>query len=72
MYVYKTFSVSLQFFFHSHLFHNQDKFINEGIASILLHSVNLFRNNLDGVFILIPSFIDAIELILGTKDFKTR
>lgn len=46
--------------------------ISEAMASILLHSADLFRVNLDGIFTLIPSFIDALEVILLTKDLRIR
>ena len=42
------------------------------MASILLHSADLFRVNLDGIFTLIPSVIDALEVILLSKDFRIR
>lgn len=42
------------------------------MASILSHSADLFRVNLDGVYTLIPSFVDALEVILISKDLKVR
>ncbi len=50
----------------------QEKIISEAMASILLHSSNLFRVNLDGVSTLIPPVIDALEVILLSKDLKIR
>ncbi|XP_046461247.1 ral GTPase-activating protein subunit beta-like isoform X2 [Daphnia pulex] len=49
-----------------------EKFISEAMASILLHSADLFRVNLDGVFTLIPSVIDSLEVILLSKDLKIK
>ncbi|XP_032791568.2 ral GTPase-activating protein subunit beta isoform X2 [Daphnia magna] len=50
----------------------EEKFIGEAMASILLHSADLFRVNLDGVFTLIPSVIESLEVILLAKDLKIR
>ncbi|EFX64603.1 hypothetical protein DAPPUDRAFT_334021 [Daphnia pulex] len=50
----------------------QEKFISKAIASIMLHSADLFRVNLDSVFTLIPSVIDSLEVILLSKDLKIK
>ncbi|XP_017782958.1 PREDICTED: ral GTPase-activating protein subunit beta isoform X2 [Nicrophorus vespilloides] len=42
----------------------------ETIVAILLHSADLFRLDLDGVMILIPAFIGALELVLPDKDLN--
>jgi hypothetical protein len=55
-----------------HFLFLQEKFISEAMASILLHSADLFRVNLDGVFTLIPSVIDSLEVILLSKDLKIK
>jgi hypothetical protein len=50
----------------------QEKFISEAMASIVLHSADLFRVNLDGVFTLLPTVIDSLEVILLCKDLNIR
>nr|CAH0103904.1 unnamed protein product [Daphnia galeata] len=49
-----------------------EKFISEAMASIVLHSADLFRVNLDGVFTLLPTVIDSLEVILLCKDLNIR
>lgn len=44
----------------------------ETMASILYNSADLFRLDLDGVQVLLPSFIAALELVLPEKDIKWR
>lgn len=40
------------------------------MAAILINSPNLFHLDLDGVRILIPAFISALEIVLADKDLK--
>ncbi|XP_056640565.1 ral GTPase-activating protein subunit beta isoform X3 [Diorhabda sublineata] len=42
----------------------------ECAAAVLLNSINLFHIDLDGVRILLPSFVSALEVILPEKDMK--
>ncbi|CAH0560851.1 unnamed protein product [Brassicogethes aeneus] len=42
----------------------------ETTVAILLNSADLFRLDLDGVRVLIPAFISALELVLPNKDLK--
>lgn len=44
----------------------------ETLVSILLNSSDLFRLDLDGVQILIPSVISALEIVLPEKDLKLK
>lgn len=46
---------------------------NDVIASILINSCDLFRLDLDGVTVLLPSFVDALELVFSrtSKPLKT-
>ncbi|XP_034949716.1 ral GTPase-activating protein subunit beta isoform X2 [Chelonus insularis] len=44
----------------------------ETLASILSNSADLFRLDLDGVEILIPAVINALELVLPDKDLKLK
>lgn len=44
----------------------------EPLISILYNSADLFRVDLDGVQVLLPSFIAALELVLPEKDIKTK
>lgn len=44
----------------------------ETLASILYNSSDLFRLDLDGVQILLSSFISALELVLPEKDLKIK
>lgn len=44
----------------------------ESLASILYNSADLFRVDLDGVQVLLPSFISALELVLPEKDLKIK
>ena len=50
----------------------QDKYINESVASVLLYSADLLRVDLDGVYTLLPSIIDALETVLTNKDMRVR
>lgn len=44
----------------------------ETLASILFNSADLFRLDLDGIQVLLPSFIAALELVLPDKDMKMK
>lgn len=44
----------------------------ETLASILYNSADLFRLDLDGIQVLLPSFIAALELVLPDKDLKMK
>lgn len=44
----------------------------ETLASILYNSADLFRLDLDGIQVLLPSFISALELVLAEKELKLK
>lgn len=44
----------------------------ETMASILFNSSDLFRLDLDGIQVLLPSFIAALELVLPEKELKMK
>ena len=44
----------------------------ETLASILYNSADLFRLDLDGIQVLLPSFISALELVLAEKELKMK
>lgn len=44
----------------------------ETMASILYNSGDLFRLDLDGIQVLLPSFIAALELVLPDKELKMK
>lgn len=44
----------------------------ETLASILYNCSDLFRLDLDGIQVLLPSFIAALELVLPDKDLKMK
>lgn len=48
------------------------KEVNEVMASILYNSSNLFRVDLDGINVLVPLFVAALELVLPEKELKLR
>ncbi|XP_065334606.1 ral GTPase-activating protein subunit beta isoform X7 [Cloeon dipterum] len=50
----------------------KDKTCGEVLSSILLNSADLFRCDLDGVNVLIPSVISALEVVMPEKDIKLR
>lgn len=50
----------------------KNKEIKETLASILFNSADLFRLDLDGVHVLLPHFINALELVLPEKDLKIK
>lgn len=49
---------------------SSDRECGETIIAVLMNSQNLFRLDLDGVRILIPSFVSALEIVLADKDSK--
>lgn len=51
---------------------SQNRECGETLVSILLNSSDLFRLDLDGVQILIPSVISALEIVLPEKDLKLK
>ncbi|KAL7044929.1 hypothetical protein ACKWTF_002104 [Chironomus riparius] len=50
----------------------KSKEIEETLASILFNSADLFRLDLDGVHVLLPHYIAALEVVLPEKDLKIR
>jgi len=50
----------------------KDKVCGEVMSSILLNSADLFRCDLDGVNVLIPSVITALDLVLPEREIKLR
>ena len=46
--------------------------VTDAMASVLLHSADLLRIDLDGAFILLPAIVDALELVLPSRDVKIR
>ncbi|XP_037828192.1 ral GTPase-activating protein subunit beta isoform X6 [Lucilia sericata] len=50
----------------------ENKECDETLASILLNSADLFRLDLDGIHVLLPSFIAALEIVLPAKDLKIK
>lgn len=57
---------------HQGLNHSYQKECEESLASILYNSSDLFRVDLDGLQVLLPSFISALELVLAEKDLKIK
>uniref|UniRef100_A0A8D8B1T8 Ral GTPase-activating protein subunit beta n=2 Tax=Culex pipiens TaxID=7175 RepID=A0A8D8B1T8_CULPI len=51
---------------------NDSKECEETLASILYNSSDLFRIDLEGIQVLLPSFIAALELILPEKELRMR
>lgn len=47
-----------------------NKECGECMAAILINSADLFHLDLDGVRILVPAFISALEVVLPEKDLK--
>lgn len=47
-----------------------NKGCGETVIAILMNSSDLFRLDLDGVRILMPAFINALEVVLPDKDLK--
>ena len=50
----------------------KSKEIEETLASILFNSADLFRLDLDGVHVLLPHYIAALEVVLPEKDLKIK
>ncbi|KAL5279964.1 RALGAPB family protein [Megaselia abdita] len=50
----------------------EKKECDETLASILMNSGDLFRLDLDGIQVLLPAFIVALEVVLPEKDLKIR
>ncbi len=42
------------------------------MASILLNSVDIFSLDLDGVLLLIPYFLEALEVVLPERNLKFK
>ncbi|XP_061517702.1 ral GTPase-activating protein subunit beta isoform X5 [Anopheles gambiae] len=57
---------------HQGLKTNDSRECMETLASILYNSSDLFRIDLEGIQVLLPSFISALELILPEKDLRMR
>lgn len=51
---------------------SENKDCEETLASILYNSADLFKLDLDGLQILLPAFIGALELILPEKELKMK
>lgn len=51
---------------------SETKECEETLASILYNSADLFRLDLDGIQVLLPAFISALELVLPEKDLKFK
>ncbi|XP_037904135.1 ral GTPase-activating protein subunit beta isoform X4 [Hermetia illucens] len=50
----------------------ESKECDETLASILYNSADIFRLDLDGIHVLLPGFISALELVLPEKDLKIK
>ncbi|XP_058062328.1 ral GTPase-activating protein subunit beta isoform X2 [Anopheles bellator] len=57
---------------HQGLKTNDSRECMETLASILYNSSDLFRIDLEGIQVLLPAFIAALELILPEKELKLR
>lgn len=51
---------------------SENKDCEETLASILYNSADLFKLDLDGIQILLPAFLSALELILPEKELKMK
>lgn len=49
---------------------NHNRECSESMVSILMNSSDLFRVDLDGIRVLLPDFINALEIVLPDKDLK--
>ncbi|XP_044738387.1 ral GTPase-activating protein subunit beta isoform X2 [Chrysoperla carnea] len=49
-----------------------ESYCDETMASILLNSADLFKLELQGIQVLIPSFMSALEIVLPEKDLKLK
>ena len=59
-----------QFIFMAFIF--QDKVVNEVLAMLMVNSIDLLRLDLDGVHVLLPYLVSALEAILPERDLKVR
>lgn len=50
----------------------ENREVEETLASILQNSADLFRLDLDGIQVLLPAFIAALELVLPEKELKMK
>lgn len=50
----------------------ETKEVDETMASILYNSSNLFRIDMDGIHVLLPSFVAALELVLPEKELRIK
>lgn len=50
----------------------QTRECGETLASILLNSADLFRLDLNGIQVLVPAVLSALEVVLPEKDLKLR
>ncbi|XP_037051456.1 ral GTPase-activating protein subunit beta isoform X10 [Bradysia coprophila] len=57
---------------HQGLTITDPKECDESLASILYNSSDLFRVDLDGIQVLLPAFISALELVLPEKNLKIK
>lgn len=57
---------------HQGLKISDTKECEESLAGILYNSSDLFRLDLDGIQVLLPSFISALELVLPEKELKIK
>ena len=51
---------------------NESKECGETLASILLNSADLFRLDLDGIQVLVPAVLSALEVVLPEKDLRLK
>lgn len=51
---------------------NESKEVDETMASILYNSANLFRIDLEGIHVLLPAFVSALELVLPEKELRLK
>ncbi|XP_024939049.1 ral GTPase-activating protein subunit beta isoform X11 [Cephus cinctus] len=62
--------------FYQAMFHglkvNEARECGETLASVLLNSADLFRLDLDGIQVLVPAVITALEVVLPDKDLKLK
>ena len=58
------------FIFTAYIF--QDKVVNDVLAMLMVNSIDLLRLDLDGVHVLLPYLVTALEAILPERDLKVR
>ena len=63
-------SAQSNFIFTAFIF--QDKVVNEVLAMLMVNSIDLLRLDLDGVHVLLPYLVTALEAILPERDLKVR